>query len=126
MAEDLAVTDRSRPGGMRIAAARAHAAAIAGRAFALSATDKELASKITSTTAGGLTSHRFIEPPENGGVHAVDFKEAPAAVLPPYPINDVVAEATDLDGNHVVMRRGYYDAQTQQGFGFDKATGGMV
>ncbi len=32
-----------------------------------------------------------------------------------------MAEATDLDGNHVVMRRGYYDAQTQQGFGFDKA-----
>ncbi|WP_396928285.1 hypothetical protein [Mycolicibacterium sp.] len=119
VAEDLSVTDRSRPGGMRIAAARAHAAAIAGRAFALSGTDIELASKITSTTAG-LTSHRFIEPPEDGGVHAVDFKEAP---LPssPYPINDVVAEATDLDGNHVVMRRGYYDAQTQQGFGFDKA-----
>lgn len=48
------------------------------------------------------------------------FKQEP----PPagsYPTNEVVAEATDLDGNHVVLRRGYYDERTQQGFGWDKA-----
>ncbi|WP_319437589.1 hypothetical protein [Mycobacterium sp. RTGN5] len=117
VSEDLSVTDSSRGG--RIAAARSHAAVIAGRAIALSTTDNELASRITATTAE-LSNHRFIEPPENGGVQAVDFKEAPPPSSP-YPINDVVADATDLDGNHVVMRRGYYDAQTQQGFGFDKA-----
>jgi hypothetical protein len=33
----------------------------------------------------------------------------------------VIAEATDLDGNHVVLPRGYYDESTQQGFGWDKA-----
>jgi hypothetical protein len=33
----------------------------------------------------------------------------------------VIAEATDLDGNRVVLRRGYYDEATQQGFGWDKA-----
>ncbi len=52
-------------------------------------------------------------------VQALDVPEAP----PPssYPVNDVVAEATDLAGNHVVLRRGYYDATKQQGFGWDKA-----
>ncbi|MCX2931469.1 hypothetical protein ORI20_14395 [Mycobacterium sp. CVI_P3] len=104
---------------MRAAAARAHAEIIASRALALSTADKELASKITTTSAE-LTNHRFNEPPESGGIHAVDFKEAPPP-SPSYPINDVIAEATDLDGNHVVMRRGYYDAATQQGFGWDKA-----
>lgn len=52
-------------------------------------------------------------------IQAVDFKQAPPP--PPYPINEVIAEATDLDGNHVVLRRGYYDETTQQGFGWDKA-----
>ena len=33
----------------------------------------------------------------------------------------MVAEATDLDGNHVLLRRGYYDTSTKQGFGWDKA-----
>ncbi len=55
-----------------------------------------------------------------GGVQAVDFKQAPPPTDPPYPINDVIAEATDLDGNHVVLRRGYYDAATKEGFGWDK------
>ncbi|AFM15614.1 hypothetical protein Mycch_0798 [Mycolicibacterium chubuense NBB4] len=53
------------------------------------------------------------------GVHAVDYKQSPPP--PPYPINEVIAEATDLDGNHVVLRRGYYNESTQQGFGWDKA-----
>ncbi|MHA0288789.1 hypothetical protein ACXYX3_20360 [Mycobacterium sp. C3-094] len=39
---------------------------------------------------------------------------------PAYPVNDVIAEATDLDGNHVVLRRGYYSAATKEGFGWDK------
>ena len=59
-------------------------------------------------------------------VQAVDFTrgplpENPPPQNPPYPINDVIAEATDLDGNRVVLRRGYYDAATDQGFGWDKA-----
>jgi hypothetical protein len=33
----------------------------------------------------------------------------------------VIAEATDLAGNHVILRRGYYDARTNQGWGWDKA-----
>lgn len=40
---------------------------------------------------------------------------------PPYPVNEVIAEATDLDGNHVLLRRGYYNASIEQGFGWDKA-----
>lgn len=117
--QDLSITDSNRSSRMRVAAARAHAEVIAGRAIALNSADKELASRIANT-AGELANHRFIEPPEKGGVQAVDFKEAPPT-SPPYPINDVVSEATDLDGNHVIMRRGYYDAVTQQGFGYDKA-----
>jgi hypothetical protein len=38
-----------------------------------------------------------------------------------YPVNQVIAEATDLDGNRVLLRRGYYDEKMQQGFGWDKA-----
>ncbi|HZU47237.1 MAG TPA: hypothetical protein VFA16_08295 [Mycobacterium sp.] len=33
----------------------------------------------------------------------------------------MIAEATDLDGNHVILRRGYYDAKNDKGFGWDKA-----
>ncbi len=33
----------------------------------------------------------------------------------------MIAEATDLDGNHVVLRRGYYEETTEKGFGWDKA-----
>jgi hypothetical protein len=40
---------------------------------------------------------------------------------PPYPVNEVIAEATDLDGNHIILRRGYYDARTGNGWGWDKA-----
>jgi hypothetical protein len=59
-------------------------------------------------------------------VKAVDFKQGPAPEQPPpqnppYPVNDVIAEATDLDGNRVVLRRGYYDAAADKGFGWDKA-----
>jgi hypothetical protein len=65
-------------------------------------------------------------PTSTGGVQPVDFTrgpvpEKPPPQNPPYPINDVIAVATDLDGNRVVLRRGYYDAATRQGFGWDKA-----
>jgi hypothetical protein len=33
----------------------------------------------------------------------------------------VIAEATDLEGNHVILRRGCYNASTDKGFGWDKA-----
>ena len=55
-----------------------------------------------------------------GGVQTLDFPQSPPQ-SPPYPVNDVLAVATDLDGNRVVLRRGYYDAATGQGFGWDKA-----
>jgi hypothetical protein len=117
--EDLSVTDTSRGGGSRSWEARRQAAIVAERALALSTADKEIAAKINTTTAE-LADHGFTEPPEDRTVQAVDFKEAPSP-SPRYPINDVIAEATDLDGNHVVMRRGYYDAVTKEGFGWDKA-----
>ena len=65
-------------------------------------------------------------PISNGAVQAVDFAggplpQRPPPQIPPYPINDVLAVATDLDGNRVVLRRGYYDAAADRGFGWDKA-----
>jgi hypothetical protein len=65
-------------------------------------------------------------PASAGVVRAVDFTrgpvpENPPPQNPPYPINDVIAVATDLDGNRVVLRRGYYDATTKRGYGWDKA-----
>jgi hypothetical protein len=33
----------------------------------------------------------------------------------------VIAEATDLGGNRVILRRGYYDVRTNQRWGWDKA-----
>ena len=101
--EDLSVAETLPGRATRSADARAHAATITGRAVALSSADREVASKIAAVTAE-LTTHHFSERPRNGAVQAVDFKEAPPP-SPQYPINDVIAEAT----------------QTQQGFGFDKA-----
>jgi hypothetical protein len=83
--------------------------------------------KITAAVAG--IRHTFPQnltfgaPPRDNRVHAVDqhtYKQEPPPE-PPYPVNQVIAEATDLDGNHVVLRRGYCDEKTQQGFGWDKA-----
>ena len=65
-------------------------------------------------------------PTHNGRSHvwAADYHHGPLPLDPPkdpsYPVNDVIAEATDLDGNHIILRRGYYDATTQDGFGWDK------
>lgn len=53
-----------------------------------------------------------------GGFQLVDHN---IPLKPPgdwYPTNEVIREATDLDGHHVVLRRGYYDGK--RGFGFDK------
>jgi hypothetical protein len=63
--------------------------------------------------------------PESGGdgrVQQVDFKQGGGpGDAPPYPVNDIIAEATDLDGNRIILRRGYYDATTKRGWGWDKA-----
>ena len=108
--EDLSVTDSMLLGNLRATQAQQHAAAITTRATNLSALDQQVAAKI-STAAAPLGEISFTEPadaPPN--VQPVDFKQAPPPTNPPYPINDVIAEATDLDGNHVVMRRGYYES----------------
>ncbi|HYB40084.1 MAG TPA: hypothetical protein VEF72_33165 [Mycobacterium sp.] len=85
-----------------VAQAQAHFAVLAGQVSA-----------ITTTLPGS-----------KGSVQAVDNRYGPAplhpAPDPAYPVNDVIAEATDLDGNHVILRRGYYDAATGRGFGWDK------
>jgi hypothetical protein len=126
--EDLSVINRSTGGsGARQVQAQAFAAEIRQRALQLVALDQQVADKVTEAMAG----IRDIfpqnpapgKPPHKPEIQAVDnhtFKENPPPP-PPYPINEVIAEATDLDGNHVVLRRGYYDERTQQGFGWDKA-----
>lgn len=116
--EDLSVSDASQYGGLRIALMRHHAATIAASVAALRTADNEIAAKIATATAK-LAEHGIAERPEDKTVQALDAPLAPPPDLS-YPINDVIAEATDLDGNHVVLRRGYYDAVTKQGFGWDK------
>jgi hypothetical protein len=114
VAEDLSVTDSALLGNLRAVKAQQHAAAIGASAAALSAADKDIAAKIAAATTE-LNGRGFTESPET--VHALDVPLAPPPD-PSYPVNDVIAEATDLDGNHVVLRRGYYDGK--QGFGWDK------
>jgi len=114
--EDLSVTDTSKYSGFRVAAVRQFAATIATRAAALSTADKDIAAKITVATTE-LNSRGFAESPQT--VQALDVPLAPPPD-PSYPVNDVIAEATDLDGNRVVLRRGYYNAATKEGFGWDK------
>ncbi len=111
----------------RQAQAQALAADIRRRAAQLVALDQEVAGKVTAAVAGvrgTFPQSRALEtPPRKPEIQSVDnhtFKQDPPQ-SPPYPINEVVAEATDLDGNHVVLRRGYFDERTQQGFGWDKA-----
>jgi hypothetical protein len=120
--EDLSVSDRSR-GGLPVqrAARQAEAQAFAGdihqHAAQLVALDQQVAGKVTAAIAG--IRNNFPRKPEIQAVDNQTFKQD----TPPgqYPINEIIAEATDLDGNHVVLRRGYYDERTQQGFGWDKA-----
>ncbi|WP_198001560.1 DUF4226 domain-containing protein [Mycobacterium avium] len=78
-----------------------------------------------ATLAGQVSSLTGQLPASTDGhVRAVDFTHGPLPLAPGpdpgYPVNDVIAEATDLDGNHVILRRGYYDARTREGFGWDK------
>jgi hypothetical protein len=123
--EDLSVTDRSvtplmgQARALRQAQAEAFAADIRSTASNLAAVDNAVARKVVAALSP-LRQSGFAEPADDGSIQAVDFREAPPP-SPAYPINDVIAEATDLDGNHVVMRRGYYDATTGKGFGWDKA-----
>jgi hypothetical protein len=120
--EDLSVTDRSSGGSLaQRAARRAQAQTLAGdirqRAAQLVGLDQQVAGKITAAVAGIRDTF-----PRNR-VHAVDnhtFKQDPPRE-PPYPVNQVIAEATDLDGNRVLLRRRYYDAPSGKGFGWDKA-----
>lgn len=123
--EDLSITERV--GGVRRASRDAEARAFAGdirrRAEQLVELDRRVAQKVTAAV-GGIrnTFPGSPGPPLGNRVHAVDrhiVKQGPPSA--PYPVNEVVAEATDLDGNRVVLRRGYYDERTQQGFGWDKA-----
>lgn len=114
VAEDLKVTDSGEYNEVRSAAARQHAANIATFATALAVTDKDIAAQITSATAE-LGAGGFSQSPSD--VQALDFPLAPPSDRS-YPVNDIIAEATDLDGNHVVLRRGYYDGR--RGFGWDK------
>src|SRR6478736_3144250 len=112
--EDLSVTDTSKYSRFRVAGVRQFADTIATRAAALGTADKDIAAKITAATAE-LNGRGFSESPET--VQALDFPLAPPPD-PSYPVDDVIAEATDLDGNHVLLRRDYYDGK--RGFGWDK------
>lgn len=108
-------TSRSpTPASTAVLAVRQFAATIAARAAALGAADKDIAARITAATME-LNGRDFSESPET--IQALDVPLAPPPD-PSYPVNNVIAEATDLDGNHVVLRRGYYDGK--QGFGWDK------
>ena len=131
VSEDLSITDRLTGGSpVQRAARHAQAQVFAGdirrRTTQLVGLDQQVAGKITAAVAGIRTTFPqkspFGTPQKDNRVHAVDnhtFKQRPPP--PPYPVNEVIAEATDLDGNHVVLRRGYYDEDTQQGFAWDKA-----
>jgi hypothetical protein len=131
VAEGMSVVDRSTGGSTvqraaRQAQAEALAADIRQRAAQLVALDQNVAGKVTAAVAGirdTFPQNPITEAPsKRSRAQAVDnhtFKQDPPAA--PYPINEVIAEATDLDGNHVVLRRGYYDATTKKGFGWDKA-----
>jgi hypothetical protein len=128
--EDLSVTDRFSGGSpaqraARQAQAQTFASEIRQRAAQLLDLDQQVAGKVTAAMAGIRdTFSQNPTPPKDNRVHAVDnhtLKQDPSLQPPPYPINEVVAEATDLDGNRVLLRRGYYDASTGKGFGWDKA-----
>lgn len=128
--EEMSVIDRSALGSAaqraaRQAQAQALAANIRRRAVQLVALDQEIAGRVTGAVAGIRDTFPQSPPaatprkPEIRGVDNHTYKQEPPPT--PYPMNEVVAEATDLDGNHVILRRGYYDERTQQGFGWDKA-----
>ncbi len=131
--EEMSVIDRSAGGSAaqraaREAQAQALAADIRQRAAQLVALDQQVAGRVTAAVAGIRDTFPQSPAPDTPSprkprIQSVDnhtFKQRPPQP-PQYPINEVIAEATDLDGNHVVLRRGYYDQRTHQGFGWDKA-----
>lgn len=130
--EDMSVTDPSTGGSTaqraaRQAQAQGYAGDIRQRATQLVALDQQVAERVTSAMAGIRDTFPPAagpdEPGERSRFRTVDthsFKEDPP-LSGGYPANDVIAEATDLDGNHIVLRRGYYDAETRKGWGWDKA-----
>lgn len=129
VADDLSVKDRrygspliATPVG-RLQAAVLHAEDIRWNAEQLAQTDARVGQQLRAKAAE-LSGIRFGGEGDGGDdpVQLMDFDVAEAPPpAPPYPMYDVIAEATDLDGNHVVLRRGYYDAATKKGFGWDKA-----
>ncbi len=128
--EDFSISDRYVGGSPAFHAARqGEAEALIGkiwrRSTELVKRDQEVSARI-STTMSGVGDRAFA----HNGVRAAGYgakpPEAPTptpqppgpAPQTPYPVNEVVATATDLDGNKVVLRRGYYNGK--QGFGWDK------
>ncbi len=127
--EDLSITDRVSGGsGVHRAARNAEARAFTGdirrRAVQLLDLDRQVAAKVTAAVAGirdALPRRPALEDNRARPVDNHTFRQDPPPPASPYPINDVLAEATDQDGNRVLLRRGYYDASTGKGFGWDKA-----
>jgi hypothetical protein len=129
--EDVSVTDRSSGGSAawragRQAQGQVFAGGIRQRALQLVVLDQRVAGKVTAAMAGIRDTFPQSPAPDPSlkkpKIQTVDnhtFKQDPPP--PPYPINEVIAEATDLDGNRVPLRRGYYDARTKEGWGWDKA-----
>lgn len=88
----------------RVEAAQAQSDFIRARVGTLVGNESHINTQFKAMTAewGTLTF------PGSGDVQQVDFKRGGGpGDSAPYPINDVIAEATDLDGNHVILRRGY-------------------
>ncbi|HUH70679.1 MAG TPA: hypothetical protein VLZ05_18500 [Mycobacterium sp.] len=122
--QDYSVTDTRRSATeaefkQRVEAATAHCDFIRSRVGRLVGNQDRIDTTLKTMTAewGKLTF-----PESGGGVQQVDFKQGGGpGDAPPYPANDIIAEATDLDGNRIILRRGYYDATTKRGWGWDKA-----
>lgn len=132
--EDLSIADRYVGGSPAFQAARqTEAEALAGKIWQRSAelirTDQQVAVKVSSAMSGvsgafGRTSRVPPKPKVQAIDHRWKLEPTPTPHTPgsgsgtPYPVNEVIATATDLDGNKVLLRRGYYDGK--QGFGWDK------
>jgi hypothetical protein len=133
--EDLSVADRYVGGSPAFQAARhAEAEAFAGKIWQRSTElvnlDQQVAAKVSnamsgvSGTAFGPSSKESTKRKVQTVEHHWKLEPTPTPHAPgsgpdtPYPVNEVIATATDLDGNKVVLRRGYYDGK--KGFGWDK------
>lgn len=123
--EDYSVTDRSQGGSpayraARQTAAQQHASFIRHKVAALAAKDHEIATQVAATE--GLDKVVFDEPDHTVRLAGWDRPLSPWPPGPPR--DDVIAEATDLAGNHVILRRGYWNSdQPNGGWGWDKVSG---